>query len=288
MRLLVFTCFLATGVALRVRGVIDRESLLIAKFGFQKTVSTEDIDTRGYVFGNVSSNSDLDSGLTMSLLPGGYFDAFSDHVIDSDESCRAAFAEIGGAAYDSACNPSGAEDFLRRVPCDVGTLCKDEDQPKLVVKYNQFTYIVEDFQHPRFWFLSISPCRRQPSLNCTWKYTAVPNGVEIKYDIWLVNGNPYKTERNPLEYQFSFEKQDTAELYLVFLLTYAVLCVVSWCNWRLVKYRLGHPVFVLLASIVCMFLGLGLTSLHVCLFAVDGVGLPALGCVARFLRTFSQ
>jgi hypothetical protein len=61
----------------------------------------------------------------------------------------------------------------------------------------------------RFWYVSLVACYRDP-LTCQWKHTG--NHTVIDYDIWLVNGNPYTKNQNPLEYQFSFDRQVLANL----------------------------------------------------------------------------
>jgi hypothetical protein len=154
--------FYATCCAgLHVRGSFkpaETPFAFISKFGFQRTISTDDVDTRGYIFGNVTSNTPLPVGtyLTLSLLPGAYYSRFSDPVAGTEAdgyesaTCAAAFSEVSAVAYDAVCNPTGVEDFLRRIPCVSGHLCPDEDRPDFVVKENQLTFIVEDFQHPRY------------------------------------------------------------------------------------------------------------------------------------------
>ena len=56
----------------------------------------------------------------------------------------------------------------------------------------------------RFWYISLVACHRDP-VTCEWRHTRQP--ITVQYDIWLVNGDPRKRAQNPLEYQFSFDKQ---------------------------------------------------------------------------------
>lgn len=72
---------------------------------------------------------------------------------------------------------------------------------------------------------------------CTWHhYTGAPSidnktltrtPQTIDYDFWLVNGSPNISLYNTLVYQFSFDGQNTLELYLVFWLCYIILVPVQ-------------------------------------------------------------
>lgn len=73
--------------------------------------------------------------------------------------------------------------------------------------------------------------------SCTWHhYTGAPstdnktltsNSQAIQYDFWLVNGSPNISFYNSMLYQFSFDRQNTLELYLMFWLCYIILLPVQ-------------------------------------------------------------
>lgn len=61
-------------------------------------------------------------------------------------------------------------------------------------------------------YVSLVACYLDQS-TCQWKHSANAN-LQIDYDIWLVNGNPYQKKENPLQYQFSFDKQVRREMII--------------------------------------------------------------------------
>lgn len=74
-------------------------------------------------------------------------------------------------------------------------------------------------------------------VTCLWHhYTGAPSADNktlthvpqtIQYDFWLVNGSPNISLYNTLVYQFSFDRQNTLELYLLFWLCYIILLPVQ-------------------------------------------------------------
>lgn len=69
---------------------------------------------------------------------------------------------------------------------------------------------------------------------CQWEYynrtsmygdnkTSHLGFSELKYDFWMVNGNPNYSAFNALLFQFSFDRQNTVELYLLFWACYVIL-----------------------------------------------------------------
>jgi hypothetical protein len=86
---------------------------------------------------------------TLVVLDRGLFLDFyrNRNIEDKDEACRAMFEQISRKAYDYQCNRQGTESFLRRIPCQKGELCVDDEaDPKYVVKDHQFTYALSDPQ----------------------------------------------------------------------------------------------------------------------------------------------
>lgn len=88
----------------------------------------------------------------------------------------------------------------------------------------------------RFWYVSMVACYLD-EVTCTWHhYTGAPTKDNktltdvpqtVQYDFWLVNGSPNLSLYNTLLYQFSFDHQNTLELYLVFWLCYIILLPVQ-------------------------------------------------------------
>jgi len=86
---------------------------------------------------------------TLVVLDRGYFLEFyrNRNTLNKDEACRKMFEQISRVNYDSQCFPKGSETFLRRIPCQRGELCEDDQvDSKFVVKEHQFTYALSDPQ----------------------------------------------------------------------------------------------------------------------------------------------
>ncbi len=126
----------------------------LAKFGFQKTSEHDKLNTQGYVYGNITTNANYSSELSLVFVDSEYFLHFYGNrsVQPRSNACPVMFKKIETIAWDYTCNPTGHEDFLRRIPCPTGQLCVDEDipnAPKRVVPGYQFTYVVQEPTQPR-------------------------------------------------------------------------------------------------------------------------------------------
>ncbi|RXG73271.1 Integral membrane protein [Armadillidium vulgare] len=235
----------------------------ITKFGFQKTNQHELEASEGYIFGNITSllksNSHSQIYGTLVLLPRQFFVPFYKNrslslFENADIACQSMFKNIDSESYDAQCHDTGREDFLRKVPCPVGKLCVDEDNPNNVIKGMQLTYTVQDINNPRFWYLSFVACRRNKS--CIWEYVKEP--LEVKYDLNIVNGRPFISRTNPFEYHFSFDQQ-------------------------------VHPITRLFtATLLAQLAGLILDSLHLLIFSYNGVGVNALNIMGDLFNIVAQ
>ncbi|KAF2360022.1 Intimal thickness related receptor IRP [Trinorchestia longiramus] len=147
---------------------------------------------------------------TLVLLPRQFFFNFygnsSTAALNSpnnyDKICQAMFKDVLREAYDAHCHDDGDEDFLRHVPCPVGQLCVDEDNPKNVIPNSQLTYAIKDVNNPRFWYLSLVACGLNES--CGWQYSGP---VSVSYHLTLVNGKPPAKDHDFFAYHFSCEQQ---------------------------------------------------------------------------------
>jgi len=127
--------------------------LFLSKFGFQKTDPGLLADTQGFVYGNITTkNKEHDNIATFVLVDSDYFLEFYGNIsLHGTENCGKMFSKIDTIAFDFPCNVDNnhTEDFLRKVPCPVGKLCKDEDNPNNVLPGYQFTYRVQNSVQPR-------------------------------------------------------------------------------------------------------------------------------------------
>ena len=126
--------------------------LFLAKFGFQKTDPGMLDDTQGFIYGNITSDSQFNNFYTLVVADSEYFiELHRNSSIQSKAiACSRMFNKIDTIAFDATCNPKGPEDFIRRVPCPGGKLCIDEDTPANVLPGYQFTYKIQDNAQPRF------------------------------------------------------------------------------------------------------------------------------------------
>ena len=161
-------------------------------------------------------------------------------------------------------------------------MCPDENLPWNVVNGYQFTYSIQNIWQPRFWYISLVACYRNIT-TCQWEH--YNRHDELDYDIWLVNGSPNNSGLNSLTYQFSYDRQNTIELYLLFFVCYLILVPLQLYAVRMQK----HPVTRLFtASLLLEFMALCLILIHVLKFALDGVGYEQLEVAGDILDILSR
>lgn len=269
----------------------------IVKFGFQKAETHSQRDSFGYIYGNITSEDSFNVPVTLAVLDRSSFLEFYGNrsYYDRELACQRMFARIQNLAYDSDCNSHAKTDYLRKIPCPKGELCSDEDSPSNVVPGYQFTYVISDLTQPRFWYMAMVACYRNRS-TCQWHAydptrltnrvpLTVRNAHTINYDIRLVNGNPNQSASHPLTFQFSFDKQNLLEMYLIFLLVYLVLIPMQIYAVRLQK----HPVTKLFTiSLISEFVSLAFITTHLIYFAINGVGEPDVEAAGDILDIFSR
>lgn len=152
-------CFLCTTNCLHLTGKWNTEDffLFVTKFGFQKTETYDHTNTLGFIYGNITSPGYVTSikhKATFVVVDRPYFlDYYKQrlkYTVNPDKACADMFQNIENVAFDRNCNVNGSEDFLRSVPCPVGQLCEDEDQPDHVVNGHQFTFFVLNSNQARY------------------------------------------------------------------------------------------------------------------------------------------
>lgn len=124
---------------------------LLVKFGFQKTERHSQRDSFGYIYGNITSQDSFPVPITLAVLDKYDFLPFYGNrtLYDLDKACARMFTTIDHFAYDKQCHNKNTDDFLRRIPCQWGQLCADEDAPTNVVPGHQFTYVISNMNQPR-------------------------------------------------------------------------------------------------------------------------------------------
>ncbi|XP_037813876.1 integral membrane protein GPR180 [Lucilia sericata] len=285
--------------ATHLKGSFDTQDFFkfIVKFGFQKAELHRPQDSFGYIYGNVTSQQEFHQPVTLVVLDKSTFVDFYNNrslsIYARELACQHMFQHVQLLAYDVDCNPHGKRDFLRRIPCPQGKLCVDEDAPNNVIAGNQFTYVISEVSQPRFWYVAMVACYRNRT-TCKWHaydtLTApasfLNNSIsEIHYDIHVVNGHPNNSAAHPLTYEFSFDRQNLLEMYLIFFLVYMILLPMQIYAVRLQK----HPVTKLFTlSLLSEFVSLALISAHLIKFAMNGKGLPNVQTSGDILDIFSR
>lgn len=88
----------------------------LIKFGFQQTDRHRQRESYGYIFGNVTSQSNLSSSklITFAVLDRNHFlEYYGNRTLeDKNTACSRMFNTLNQSSYDSQCNVNG-EDFLR-------------------------------------------------------------------------------------------------------------------------------------------------------------------------------
>lgn len=143
------------GAHLRGSFRVDQFFRFLIKFGFQKTEKhsqqNTESDTFGYIYGNVTSRVNLTFPITLAVLDKhNFLEYYSNrNNFDQDVACQRMFDKLDKVAFNNKCNKGAEADYLRRIPCERGKLCVDEDTPANVVAGNQFTYVISDPNVPR-------------------------------------------------------------------------------------------------------------------------------------------
>ncbi|CAF0722954.1 unnamed protein product [Didymodactylos carnosus] len=284
--------------SLHLVGKFDTHSFfrLLTKFGVQKTDQHNSVQTYGYIYGNISATNQplclkssetplsklfanqnlstcISKDIYFTILDYDYFSYFykyhHPHLKPTSETCQQMMKNIEKIAYDRQCFNTGKEDFLRRIPCEKGQLCPDEDKPQNVISKQQFTFKIQDINQPRFWYLSLIACHWNDK--CQWE--VVNDSYEIDYDIWIVNGNPEAKIENRFEYHFSYDLHDIIEIYLICVLLY-ILIPLPFVLYNIHSYQYKHPIIIAyLLFQFLFFIGNLFCLLHYLLYAYNGIGL---------------
>ncbi|UJR14035.1 hypothetical protein I4U23_001034 [Adineta vaga] len=263
---------------------------LLTKFGIQKTDQHRPDDTFGYIYGNITldcsrNNCSSTKNLLFLILDYDYF--LPVYKKQRTQSCSDMMKQIETIAFDRQCNDRGTEDFWRRIPCEQGQLCPDEDQPKNVIQNQQFTFKIRDINQPRFWYLSLISCYRHPT-TCLWE--KLDDDLEIIYDIWIVNGNPEsKTRDNRFEYHFSYDIHDLVEVYIVCILLYLFIPL----PFVLIKIRsltyIKHPILISYFLFqILFFIGNTFNLMHYFIFAYNGIGIHLLVHIGNLITIVGE
>uniref|UniRef100_A0A915PIH6 SCP domain-containing protein n=1 Tax=Setaria digitata TaxID=48799 RepID=A0A915PIH6_9BILA len=206
---------------------------ILAKFGFQQIDPLDTQHSSGFVYGNVSSRTVNEARGALLVVPAIFINGFLNEAAVK-QSCDSLLQNISSLAFETNCLPKGKGDVLRWIPCPIGKLCIEEDNPEKVVNGSQMTLRIEEPSTPQYWYLILVACYLDT--HCLWKSSV--EEVVVHYDLWLTNGSPFMRYLNPFSHQFSFEEQgvlfarflgETARLMSTCLL--CLLLILLSCGW---------------------------------------------------------
>uniref|UniRef100_A0A1I7ZVI5 GpcrRhopsn4 domain-containing protein n=1 Tax=Steinernema glaseri TaxID=37863 RepID=A0A1I7ZVI5_9BILA len=283
--------------SLRIRGewTPSKERIkVVTKFGFQQLDPFDKLNSRGFVFGNVTarshhksttdnSTSTLDRA-TFILVPETQISSlYSDSFYA--QSCSTMLQNVTDHAFDATCFPKGTADVMRWVPCPAGMLCEDEDDATKVVPGHQMTMRVEEPTMPEYWFVVMVACTLNDQ--CNWTNSQFTD--TISYDLWLTNGNPVtEGAYDQFTKQFSFDEQNLAEIYFVALMLYIILVIFQVKAVALIRQSVVPARIRLLSWIIALkTVGLTLQSLNLLVFSWDGVGVSFAKFSGEVLRVIA-
>ncbi|XP_065226243.1 integral membrane protein GPR180-like [Planococcus citri] len=254
--------------------------MFVVKFGFQKT-DLHNPYSSGYIYGNITTDNFKSNRTAMFVvLDNDNFIEYYPYRLfkNRTKACQLMFHKISFGK----CVQGEKIDFVSEIPCRKNHLCTNAGNPADFIYGSQFSYQIKDFQQPKFWYASFAACYLNQD-TCTWHYSK--DRIKIDYDIWFVNGNPNRSSFNPFVYQFSFDKHDTVELFLLFFVIYALLVPVQIYA---VTHQ-SHPVTKLFtASLLMEFFGVSMNLLGAFKFAIDGEGYPRIAVMGDVLDILSR
>lgn len=319
--LVLFSC-LSLGNSLQVDGIWSPSvsSLkVIARFAVGKSNPNHHEDTDGYVFGNLTTISHLntnksDSGRNLDNPYGNavmlyinrtlFKQVYNMHLEETKNRhssfCKRVYELVHNQFYDSKCSlgnrsttAAASTDFVRYMPCPKDKPCNEPSRVPVLPNY-QFTYVVDNPKEPTFWFLVLLACQRKISQDvhtnssqskCTWTASANTKSV-ISYSIWLVNGHPNSATNKliDLDYQFSVE-QTNLFVYIILNFSYLILLFVQLYALSKQKNRSLNYLFTISLALHC--LAYFFICCHKIVFAHNGKGFETLNTVADIIKIMS-
>ncbi|CAI5456145.1 unnamed protein product [Caenorhabditis angaria] len=285
--ILFLTIFASTFVvSTHIRGKWNPSSqrvFVVTKFGFQQTSSKHEKDSRGFLYGNFlpGANYNYSNPVLLAIASAENIKTFRRNSVYA-MSCGSMLKNLTKKGFEPRCYPNGTSDFFRWIPCPHGHLCKGEDNVANVIPGFQMTMQIQEPYNPEHWYILLIACNLDD--DCKWQDSA-PD-VEINYDIWLTNGKPNSPSASFFTFNFSFDEQNTVQIFLLTVFAYAILSTIqSGANF---KNRQVPPRTKCLTHIITLkLLGYSLQCFNVLLFAYDGQGIFLARIAGEILRNTS-
>ena len=251
-----------------------------------------------YVYGTVARKGDdqigLHSLMTLGFIPqeawSGFYSKASQHNRHCDEVIRTTLNE-SMIWTDRSCSLNGTKDYLRKLPCNHQdedyTICNQPlDVP--VLDGQDFTFHIKS-KKTEFYYLFLMSCTRNGSTTCEWAST---DGINIKYDISLVNELPNTSTFYNNE--FPYDLQGTLTLQILFMVFYSFLIGVHFllhsrlCVKDRHRYSMHLLVKLFSISLVLEAVFVILELIHSLVYAGNGHGVVTLKYLGEVANQFSD
>ncbi|EFA78419.1 hypothetical protein PPL_09070 [Heterostelium album PN500] len=155
--------------------------------------------------------------------------------------------------------------------CDEKTNISLPINPQPTFDGEKYTYPVNDFMRPHYWYLVAANCQDD-------------DGINLEYTIsWINAGGLWKAE-------FSYDDQGLEAMYLVYFWFFLLLGAYScYSAWVLMSTKSFHPIVKLLTiSIILEFLSVFILLIHYGAYSHDGVGAKGLQGFGELLDLGAQ
>ncbi|CAD6184990.1 unnamed protein product [Caenorhabditis auriculariae] len=260
----------------------EERALIVTKFGFQQTKIGDEKNTRGFLYGHVTTQAPYNYSSPVLLVLASkksiaYFRSDSEYGM----SCGSMLKNISKEGFESKCFSNGTSDVFRWVPCPQGHLCKDEDNASNVIPGYQMTLQVQESYSPEYWYVILLACKLNE--NCAWE-SSNPD-LTIEYDLWLTNGRPNSKEASFFTFNFSFDEQNTVQILLITVIMYAFLAMLLSRVRAKTRHHALPPRTRLLSYIVtAKMVGSALQCINVLVYAYDGQGVFLARVAGEIIR----
>ena len=205
------------------------------------------------------------------------------------------FSRVARMPVDE-CDRDGpnATDFLRYVPCKEDATCPTQPHNVTLVTASQLTFSVDAGAWPSNWYVILIACSLGTNYTnwrpCEWERISLGSRyqIDVEYDMWLVNGNPFGPNRDYFTYQFSFETQGILQMYIAFLFALTLLAIIHVCQ-RTRKGAQQHTLIHLYSTcLACTWVSVFFEFVHYMVYGQNGKGVPVLLTLGDFFSGAGQ
>eukprot|EP00118_Oscarella_pearsei_P001280 m.7035 g.7035 ORF g.7035 m.7035 type:complete len:489 (+) comp17539_c0_seq2:111-1577(+) len=187
---------------------------------------------------------------------------------------------------------NASEDVIRYVPCHEETTCPTQPISVELVNGSQFSFVVPKLPSPADWFVILIACSLGTNYTnwrpCNWEPVPPLYPISVKYDFWLVNGDPATNERDYFTYQFSFEDQGLLQVLTAFLCLFSILAFIQVCQQASKNAQRHTLINLFSACLAATWISAVLEYAHYMVYGQNGKGVPGILTVADLFSAAAQ